>query len=409
MIYSIYFLLLFSLLTKVQDVTGHTILSRQTTSSTDESRSTAALLTVPVTQTAMGMYNNRSAATKTLNKVDADTRSSGNASGTLPAPFVNDDIWRKSTEMRNYENIKAGFCAMDDDFCSFEGLSPSMNVSSAAEFKDVCTLWDTSCVGNKTLAIKTFFDPAKTTMRSQFGFNATAYVFDVLVNSCFTENNIADSSDCIKYNPPSRLEEWDKIKSWMRSDQCVSTQNEYERLSGQPAINSTAEDSPSCCDTCGIASPNADIYYWPEESVDTSCLSIIGTDLHPLGYGGTTTTDFMGDGKSSTYWACSNPHPTTSKLGLTFINSIITTAEVTNVGSLLIKIPIYNPWSASPCGEDVEADQDSNKSALSNASISSPAKHANIRARTHLPLIPASITQQNGLPVSTVVVENFTL
>ena len=409
MLYFIYFLLLFSLLTNIQGVTGNTTFSYQKTSIYQD-RSTATLLNVSMTQTAMGPYNS-STAIKLVSKVNADTRSSGNASSTLPAPFVNDDIWQKSTEMRNYQNIKAGFCAMDDDFCSFDGLSPSMNVSSTAEFEDVCLLWDKSCTGNRTLAIKNFFRPAKTTLASQFGLNTTAYNFDVLLNSCFRGTGLTDPSDCAKYNPPSRLEEWDKIRSWMRSDQCVSTQNEYEKMIRQPAINSTAEDSPSCCDVCGIASPNADIYYWPEGNLDTSCLSIIGPDLHPLGYGGTTTTN-LGSNGNSTYWACSNPHPTTSilsELGLTFVNSIITTAVVTNVGSLTIKIPVQNPWSASPCGEDVEADQDSNKTTLSNASMSPPGKYPNIHARTHLPLIPASITQQNGLPVSTVVVENFTL
>ena len=410
MLYCISPLLLITLLTSIQDVTGNTNLPYQKTSSVKQNGPTTMRVDVSVTQSSTGPYDS-TAFIKVASKVLADASRWDAASSTLPAPFVNHDDWLLSTERRNYLNIKAGFCAMDDDFCSFDGLSPSINVSSTAEFKDVCLLWDTSCIGNRTLAIKNFFGPANTTLASQFGLNTTAYNFDVLLNSCFrgTQLTNTSSSDCIKYNPPSRLEEWDKIRSWMRSDQCLSTQKEYEKMIGQPAINSTAEDSPSCCDVCDLSSSNADIYYWPEGNVDTSCLSVIGSGVNPLGYGGTTTS-LPGGNSNFTYWACSNPHPTTSVLyGLTLTNSFITTAEVTNVGSLTIKIPVRNPWSASPCGENVEVDQDSNKTALSNASMSLSGKYQNIHARTHLPLIPASITKQNGLPVSTAVIGTFTL
>lgn len=410
MFYLIHLLLLLSLPTNIRDVVGHTVLSQQTASRKVLSRSTAAFSNVSATTMLMQVYNS-SAATRSANEVETKSRSMVSTTGALPAPFVNDDIWRKSTELRNYQDIMAGFCAMDDDFCSFKGLNQSINVSSTAEFKDVCLLWDTSCSGNRTLAIEEFFKPANTTFASQFGLNATNYDFNILFNDCFKQNGLVDPSDCAKYNPLSRLAEWDKIRSWMRSNQCVSAQNEYEKMSGQPAINSTAEDSPSCCDVCNVLAENADIYYWPENDTDTSCLSIIGNSVNPLGYGGTKTP--WGDGEL-TYWACSNQHPTTSVItiggfSITGVNSIITTAEVTNVGSLLVKVPMYNPWSASPCGEDVVADLSSNKSALFNTSTSFPRTHGNIHARAHLPLIPASITQQNGLPVSTVVVENFTL
>lgn len=414
MFYFIHPLLLLSLPTHFRSVFGHTVLSHQAASGKVLGRSTAAFSNDTETTISMQAYNS-STAIQSIHKVDKDSHSLANATGALPPPFFNDDIFRKSTQMRNYQHIRAGFCAMDDNFCSFQGLSQPINVSSTAEFKDVCLLWDTSCSGNRTLAIEEFFKTDNTTFASQFGLNTTDYDFNILFNNCFRQNWMEGPSDCAKYNPPSRLTEWDKIRSWMRSDQCVSAQNEYEKMSGQPAINSTAEDSPSCCGICDFVADNADVYYWPENGTDTSCLSVIGNSVNPFGYGATKAKRLAGWGDGEmTYWACSNQHPTTSvmnfgRLSFTVTNSIITTAVVTNVGSLLVKVPMYNPWSASPCGEDVAADQDSDKSALSNTSTSIAWKHGNIHARAHLPLIPASITQSNGLRVTTVVIENFTL
>lgn len=132
----------------------------------------------------MQAYNS-SSAIHSANKDDDNFQSLANTTGVLPAPFADDDLYRASTEMKNYQDIRALFYGLNDHFCSFKGLSQSINVSRTAVFKEVYLSWDTPCSGNRTLAFEESVEPAKTTFRSQFGLNATGYDYSILFNNCF--------------------------------------------------------------------------------------------------------------------------------------------------------------------------------------------------------------------------------
>ena len=133
--------------------------------------------------------------------------------------------------------------------------------------------------------------------------------------------------------------------------------------------------------------------------MDTSCLDIIGNGTNPLNYGATTTSqEFNWLGRSSstlsfsTYWGCIGQDST-----------ITTTAYLTQINSIMFKASVYNPWSPPMCPQTART------SITSDASIGARARYRSIRARAHSLLIQPPITQNNGVPVSTVVLGNLTL
>lgn len=54
----------------------------------------------------------------------------------------------------------------------------------------------------------------------------------------------------------------------------------------------------TCCGGCDFGADKVDVYYWPDPLADTSCLSIIGSQISDVADG--ATTDSMG----SLYWGC---------------------------------------------------------------------------------------------------------
>ena len=271
-------------------------------------------------------------------------------------------------------------------------------------------------------------------------FFNTTFQNDLLSNACFAQVVSANStslSNCDKNNPPERMTEFQEMRNWMRSQQCVSAATEWAAMT--PAVSNftfanakdditSSEDpdsqmaaklnphpynyssgvAPSCCGICDINAQNVDIYYWPEPDANTSCLGIIGESIRPLEYGATTTevSDNPTATSTATYWGC---NPKTSTFynpmvgGNVTYTSATTTAQITTIGSLLVKVPILNPWSSSPCLESGVISQ------MSNGSIEPRDKHAPINARGHTLITPSSVTQKDGLPVNTVVLGNFTL
>ena len=61
-------------------------------------------------------------------------------------------------ELQNWPDINSGYCAVEDAYCSYEGFNKTTGKASVSAFANQCLLWDTSCVGNKTLAIEEFFN-----------------------------------------------------------------------------------------------------------------------------------------------------------------------------------------------------------------------------------------------------------
>lgn len=322
-------------------------------------------------------------------------------------------------------------CAIKDQYCSFQNKNGTVDKANATNLDDQCLLWDPSCSGNRTLAMDTFFRP---------GFQN-----DLLSNACFAQVNSIDSvsvSNCDKYNTPSRMSEFQEMRNWMRSQQCVSAATEWAAMtpgnsnfSNSNFTYASAKDNimssedpdsqmaakldphpynyssgvaPSCCGICGINAENVDIYYWPEPDADTSCLSVIGESFRPLEYGATTTEVSLGPTETSTatYWGC---NPKTSTFydpivrGNVTYTSATTTAQITAIGSLLVKVPLIDPWSSPPCLETGAPSQGS------SGSIEISDKHAKMHARDHTLIIPSPITRKYDSPVTTVVLENYTL
>ena len=200
----------------------------------------------------------------------------------------------------------------------------------------------------------------------------------------------------------------------MRSPDCVTAQNERKKMGGKileipaPLIPPEVGVPPSCCGVCAVGAANVDPYYWSEPDVDISCLDIIGTTVNPIGYGATTKAllDGYTSGPNETFWACPAKNPITyHDMGITYVQSTETTASLTSIGSLEVKVPKVNPWASSPCIKTDTSPPDSNGS---NISVELHSRYG-IQAREHSLIIPSSITKENGSPVSTAVLGNFTL
>ena len=320
----------------------------------------------------------------------------------------------------NIQDIRSGFCAIGDNFCSFkEGNGPIIE-AKATNFSDQCLLWDHTCTGNRTLAIQRFFDITFPNAPFRGGnVNQNAMLLD---NDCFRQDHAINQSDCNRYNSPQRLSDLAKIKDWMRSHECIAAADEFIARNGNAwdvilegkympflgfspkSIDIPDSNSPSCCGTCNVYAGNVDLYYWLEPDANLSCLSIIDQSSNlPLGYGATTATDY---GYTRTYWGCTVTSTETimGEPGIsTTWSSYLITAEITTIGSLSVKVSSISPWSSSLClGDDTG-------SRPSNHSMNGLDKRASIYGREHSLFVAPSITQANGLPISTVVSGDFTL
>lgn len=399
---------------------GHVTLASQTLPRRVQDPSVPALLDSPTPRALTQAYNS-SQATSSVSAFGIPSHTTIDVPTPLPSPFQAGFI-----DSKNYQDIISGNCAINDNYCSFEGSRGIAN-SSTKGLIDQCLLWDTSCSGNRTSAIDKFFNTTDELLQanscfSQFSSGVLPGNPDISVPAVdpgtgMVISNMVIPSDCKKYNSPERIAEWQDMKTWMRSPGCVSAQIEWMQRSGKGPpglVNVPSEVIPSCCGLCDVGVTTVDIYYWPEPGVNTSCLDVVGTNVNPLAYG--ATTDPVLDQENGTYWACSLKTPATStytypgtKAGaaetVTSVYSIVTTAELVNIGSLSVKIPRIDPWSSSPCIDAGASPQGSNGS---NGSTELHVRHV-IQARAHT-LINQSVTpQSHASPESTVVLGELTL
>ena len=152
--------------------------------------------------------------------------------------------------------------------------------------KKDCLLWDKTCSGNETEAKDDFF------------------LVDGLKNYLITGNSTCfrDEIGCT----PEMASQFPKMKSFMRGEECALIQdNQYNRMSE----NSPFYQPPrNCCKACALLGNNVELFYWPDPEADTSCLSIVGDTILPVGYGGTIDDRL---GTSKTYWGCTKDKKTT--------------------------------------------------------------------------------------------------
>lgn len=151
---------------------------------------------------------------------------------------------------------------------------------------------------------------------------------------------------------------------------------------------------------CGLMVGGVDIYFWPDPSRDTSCLSLVGNATNSPMQDALTSTIYGGwnNSISSTVcWGCTARDPVAG-------TSFITTAVLAVTGSLSAKQYLFNPWSSQPCS--AEATQ-------SQPPISQPQEihgaHITAHVRRHHLLAPSGITLESGLLRATVTSGNFTL
>ncbi|KAF6241078.1 hypothetical protein HO173_000872 [Letharia columbiana] len=177
------------------------------------------------------------------------------------------------------------------------------------------------------------------------------------------------------------------IKDWMRSPQCLASVSEQQLMPGQTPVTSAL--GTTCCDICFISAESVDVYYWPDPDANTSCLTVIGSDVIPPLYGATT-------GSATTYWGCTGQ-------GFFSGPSYVTTAQLMSIGPGTFNEPLVDPWLAPSCVTKA--------STFPSPSISIEARgfHASIHARGHSLVLPPNITQNDGLPASTIVIGGFTL
>ena len=222
----------------------------------------------------------------------------------------------------------------------------------------------------------------------------------------------------------------------MRTPQCVMAANEWTAMTGYPwgyvfdaGLNESQADSatsdaegeeihesetgstydnstvvtPSCCGICWLGAQNVDLYYWPEPNVNQSCTSIIGESVKSLEDGATTS---IYSGVTDIYWGCdaTYSYPIESQPGKSSSWTVFeTTAEIQTIGSLAVKVSSFSPWSPPPCFEDDAGSQPSNQT------LQVRDQYEKVYASSHSLVMPSSITQADGLPVSTVVSGDFTL
>ena len=276
-----------------------------------------------------------------------------------------------------------------DQYGGSNGYAPE------ADLEQFCVLWNSSCTGNIQSARNDFF---------------ANHIADTLIsNECFLEQPTDPSQPnrlegCNKIEPAQRLLRFGQAKNWMRSPQCLSNASVWSSFHPDLAANSDFfpnkdPGAESCCAKCDISVKDVDIYYWPEVGVDTSCLNIIGNGSNPIDYGATTTSQeyaYIGRSSSSvaysTYWGCKGPD-----------SSITTTAYLTTINSITFKASSYNPWSPPPCPENPS------RSIAPIPSSAAGGEYASIRARAHSLIFQPTNTQNDGLPISTIVLGNFTL
>lgn len=282
-------------------------------------------------------------------------------------------------------------CVLSEPYCSFRGPEHALD-----GLRESCMLWDPECPGNKSMAME----------------NMPFEVMNQLYNNpCFSNS----TAECSARNPPGRMSEFDKVRSWMRSPQCRSSSAEYKVLHGYASDihHLGAIDKPpyfSCCYVCQLEVYNADVYYFPSPDMDTSCQSIIGDKRLPLENGATYEEVGYGPNHLSTvaYWGCVTWMTTSTPYPVIWQNTV-TLATVATLGSMTTKQHLYNPWlsNSSLCSSYRNISEP--PSSLPGYEVQEPidfAIHKPLKARAHSLV---GTTGHSGQRESTMVLDGFTL
>ena len=183
-----------------------------------------------------------------------------------------------------------------------------------------------------------------------------------------------------------------EVKEWMRSPQCDQDNPKIMALKGtndEYLIDQDSFFNATCCGDCQVAADQVDVYYWPNNHTNTSCLSIIGDGVSDLAVGGTT------EGPGQIYWGCTTYY---SVSGWPSPGSPIVakTATLTTIASITFRTYLSNPWL------DLCHTPPMSLTSASNTIVKSNGTSRLLRPRGHSLLAP-------NASVSTAVLGDFTL
>lgn len=203
-----------------------------------------------------------------------------------------------------------------------------------------------------------------------------------------------------------------KSNSTVRANESVARPSSQIKSLGDRSDSATAAstkslDIGSCpqddidAKLCGLVVGDVDVYFWPDPSRDTSCLSIIGNATNPPMQDASTSTiygPFYNNSMYTTvYWGCTALDPSQGA-------SFITTAVLATTGSLSVKEYLYNPWSSHPCSAEALR----STSPISQP-LEAPGAHVSGHVRRHTLGAPSGVIQESGILSAKVTSGNFTL
>ena len=308
-------------------------------------------------------------------------RSGFNHTEALSSSFVYHENHGAKTEIKASTSSKR-YCFKDNN----PGVDGNKTTTCHG---DECLLWDESCPGNRTLAVDKFFEEL-----SQGVFEG---------EQCFGVDNCTLMLNYTAVDSPQTLSEKAKVKSWMRSPQCVSSAVEWvSRKAESLPFQVLTTSGGYCCGRCEIDIPFVDIFYWPQPDADTSCLSIVKDEVFPIDYAA-KFDDF------GAYWGCSlETSETTSwstywmSSGSVSVESFIITARLETWGAVTFRSPVANPWSVPGCVQITSSPQPSPRLFPFGHMPLSSSVRQNHLATTRL-------FNDNGSMLTTVVTEGMTL
>lgn len=207
----------------------------------------------------------------------------------------------------------------------------------------------------------------------------------MLIDVCLGDT----SCQCIvdgKPAPEATAASYASLMSYLRSPKCTSG---YDY---PPSI---------CCgqNACYFQPSYVEVYYWPVEDANTSCLSIVGDSVNPWDYGATLTTN-----TGRCYWrgCAANMHQVQTYWGCKISSIVYTTATMTSINGFTFKSSIFNPWDTdNPC-----LATSSTIGAYTSNSSSLPELEVRPRALVKRPDSIGNITSPT---VATVTLDGFTL
>ena len=160
------------------------------------------------------------------------------------APFkASMSDYRSNSSLR-----QANGCLLQEAYCSLRGPGHSLD-----GLKDDCSLWDSTCSGNRSIAAIQFYESVENAL---------------IKNKCFHNS----PPDCSKNNPVGRLSAFEKVKSWMRSSEYNLDDPRIIEMENGEDVDVIKEDlflNQTCCGNCMVDVDRVDVYYWPDAHANT--------------------------------------------------------------------------------------------------------------------------------------------